>query len=323
MKHIFITGIAGFIGFHLALALKKRGDCVYGCDHFNAYYDPALKRERQKRLAQEGIFVSECDIADKTSIQQQLLSHNITHVVHLAAQAGVRHSLTHPESYVHSNLNGFVQILEALRPFPDVKFIYASSSSVYGLNTKIPFAETDSVDQPASFYGATKRAGELIAHSYHHLHGLQCTALRFFTVYGPWGRPDMAYFSFAKALLNQEPISVFGEGKLMRDFTYIDDIVQGTIAAIDLGASCEIFNLGNNFPVSVMDLISHLEDLLGVKAKIAFAPAPPGDVQTTFADITKAKQILGFEPKTSLRDGLKQFAEWYIEQKTGGKLSVF
>ena len=323
MKRIFITGIAGFIGFHLALALKKRGDYVYGCDHFNAYYDPTLKREREKLLAGEGIFVTDCDIADKELIQQQLACHRITHVVHLAAQAGVRHSLTHPESYVHSNLNGFVQILEALRSFPGVKLIYASSSSVYGLNTKIPFAETDNVDQPASFYGATKRAGELIAHSYHHLHGLQCTGLRFFTVYGPWGRPDMAYFSFAKAILNQEIIPVFGEGKLMRDFTYIDDIIQGTIAAIDLSASCEIFNLGNHSPVSVMDLIFYLEDLLGTKAKIQLAPAPPGDVQTTFADITKAKRMLGFEPKTPLKDGLKQFTQWYTEQKIHGNLKVF
>jgi UDP-glucuronate 4-epimerase len=323
MKRIFITGIAGFIGFHLALALKKRGDLVWGCDHFNAYYDPALKREREKLLAGEGIFVTDCDIANKELIQQQILNYRITHVVHLAAQAGVRHSLTHPESYVHSNLNGFVQILEALRSFPGVKLIYASSSSVYGLNTKIPFAETDNVDQPASFYGATKRAGELIAHSYHHLHGLQCTGLRFFTVYGPWGRPDMAYFSFAKAILNQEIIPVFGEGKLMRDFTYIDDIIQGTIAAIDLGASCEIFNLGNHSPVSVMDLIFYLEDLLGTKAKIQLAPAPPGDVQTTFADITKAKRMLGFEPKTPLKDGLKQFTQWYTEQKIHGNLKVF
>lgn len=314
MKHIFITGIAGFIGFHLALALKKRGDRVFGCDNFNPYYDPELKKERAQLLALEGISVTHCDIVERDSIEEQIHNHQITHFVHLAAQAGVRHSLTHPESYVHSNLNGFVQILEGLRRFPAVKLIYASSSSVYGLNSKTPFSETDPVEKPASFYGATKRAGELIAHSYHHLHRLSCTALRFFTVYGPWGRPDMAYFSFAKAILNAEPITVFGEGKLMRDFTYIDDIVQGTIAAIDLGAAHEIFNLGNNSPVSVMDLISELENLFGVKAKVRFEPIPPGDVQTTFADIAKAKKVLAFEPKTSLKEGLKHFTDWYSKK---------
>lgn len=312
MKRIFITGIAGFIGFHLALTLKKRGDEVFGCDNFNSYYDPQLKRQRAHQLSLQGISVTDCDIVDRNAIENELRVHSITHCVHLAAQAGVRHSLKAPESYVHSNLNGFVQILEALRRFPDIKLTYASSSSVYGLNTKTPFSESDPVDQPASFYGATKRSNELIAHSYHHIHGLSCTALRFFTVYGPWGRPDMAYFSFTKAILDKEPIVVFGEGKLMRDFTYIDDIVQGTIAAIDLGAGCEIFNLGNNSPVSVIELISTLESLLGEKARLIFQPVPPGDVQTTFADIEKSRQILGFQPKTSLKEGLQQFTDWYL-----------
>lgn len=314
MKRIFITGIAGFIGFHLALALKNRGDSVVGCDNFNSYYDPELKRERARLLSLEGISISNCDIVDKQSIEDEIQKHSISHVVHLAAQAGVRYSLKHPESYVHSNLNGFVQVLEALRRFPHIKLVYASSSSVYGLNSKTPFSETDPVDHPASFYGATKRAGELIAHSYHHIHGLSCTGLRFFTVYGPWGRPDMAYYSFAKAILDEEPIVVYGEGKLMRDFTYIDDIIQGTISAIDLEAKNEIFNLGNNSPVSVIELISHLEMLLGKKAEIRFEPVPPGDVQATFADITKSKEALGFEPKTSLKDGLKHFTDWYLNQ---------
>lgn len=319
MKRIFITGIAGFIGFHLALALKKRGDVVVGCDNFNNYYDPELKRERARLLSLEGISVTSCDIVDKQSIEDQFQKHAISHVVHLAAQAGVRYSLKHPESYVHSNLNGFVQVLEALRQFPHIKLVYASSSSVYGLNTKTPFSETDPVDHPASFYGATKRSGELIAHSYHHIHGLSCTGLRFFTVYGPWGRPDMAYYSFAKAILEEEPIAVYGEGKLMRDFTYIDDIVQGTIAAIDLEANNEIFNLGNHSPVSVIELISHLETLLGKKAKIQFEPIPPGDVHATFADITKSKKVLGFEPKTSLREGLNHFTDWYLKESSPAK----
>lgn len=314
MKRIFITGIAGFIGFHLALALKKRGDYVIGCDNFNAYYDPALKQERARLLADSGIPVIACDIIDKERIETELKDGAITHFVNLAAQAGVRYSLKNPDAYVHSNLNGFVQILEALRRFPEIKLVYASSSSVYGLNTKIPFSESDPVSLPASFYGATKRSNELIAHSYHHIHGISCTALRFFTVYGPC-RPDMAYYSFTKAILDGETIPVFGEGKLMRDFTYIDDIINGTIAAIDLGAQCEIFNLGNNTPVSVLDLISTLELHLGKKAQILFQASPPGDVPITFADISKSQQTLGFQPKTSLKEGLKHFTDWYVHQK--------
>lgn len=315
MKRIFITGIAGFIGYHLAVALKKRGDSVFGCDNFNSYYDVKLKKARVNNLSELGISTINCDIVDRRQIENEIKNHSISHVVHLAAQAGVRYSIEHPESYVHSNLNGFVQILEALRLFPETKLIYASSSSVYGLNSKTPFSETDSVDRPASFYGSTKRAGELIAHSYHHLYGIACTGLRFFTVYGPWGRPDMAYYSFAKAILNNAPIVVFGEGKLMRDFTYIDDIIQGTISAIDLCASYEIFNLGNNSPASVIDLISTLESLLEKKAKISFEPVPPGDVIATFADITKAKTALGFEPRTSLACGLEKFTQWYLNYR--------
>jgi UDP-glucuronate 4-epimerase len=312
MKRIFITGIAGFIGFHLALALKKRGDAVFGCDNFNPYYDPKLKRARARLLSLQGIPTIDCDIATSQAIQKELRGNSITHLVHLAAQAGVRHSITHPENYVHSNLNGFIQILEAVRHSPEIKLIYASSSSVYGLNSKTPFSETDPVDHPASFYGATKRCNEIIAHSYHHIHAISCTGLRFFTVYGPWGRPDMAYFSFTKAILEGNPIPVFGEGKLLRDFTYVDDIVQGTAAAIDLGAPHEIFNLGNNAPLSVLDLISTLEFHLGKKAKISLQPTPPGDIAITFADIAKSQKALGFEPKTSLHNGLKQFTDWYL-----------
>jgi UDP-glucuronate 4-epimerase len=315
MKRVFITGIAGFIGSHLGLQLQKRGDAVFGCDNFNAYYDPALKKERALLLAQKGIRVIPCDIIDRAALEREFEHHGITHCVHLAAQAGVRHSLKAPEDYVHSNLAGFVQLLEALRRFPSIKLTYASSSSVYGLNSKIPFSESDPTGHPTSLYGATKKSNELIAHSYHHIHGLQVTALRFFTVYGPWGRPDMAYFSFSKAILDGEPLPVFHEGKLKRDFTYIDDVIAGTIAAIDLGAAHEIFNLGNNSPVSVLDLISTLESLLGKKAEIRFQPIPPGDVPITCADLTKSHKVLGFQPKTSLREGLEQFTEWYTARR--------
>jgi UDP-glucuronate 4-epimerase len=319
MKRIFISGISGFIGFHLGLALRQRGDLVFGCDNFNSYYDPSLKRQRASLLAETGITVLECDVIDKDRVKAEIARLSISHFVHLAAQAGVRHSLKHPESYVHSNLNGFVQILEALSHFPHIKFIYASSSSVYGLNSKIPFAETDPVEQPASFYAATKRCNELIAHAYHHIHGIHCTGLRFFTVYGPWGRPDMAYYSFSKAILNEEPISVFGEGKLMRDFTYIDDIIKGSIAAIDYGAANEIFNLGDHSPVSVLELISILESQLGKKAIISFQPMPPGDVSITYADITKSQKILGFEPTVPLYEGLKKFTDWYLNYRVNWK----
>ena len=318
MKRIFISGISGFIGFHVSLALKQRGDAVFGCDNFNTYYDPSLKRQRARLLSEAGISVLDCDIVDKDRLKTELENLSISHFVHLAAQAGVRHSLKHPESYVHSNLNGFVQILEMLRDFSQAKLIYASSSSVYGLNSKVPFSETDPVEQPASFYGATKRCNELIAHAYHHIHGISCTGLRFFSVYGPWGRPDMAYFSFSKAILNEETIPVFGEGKLLRDFTYIDDIIKGTIAAIDHGAANEIFNLGNNSPISVLEMISILEAHLGKKAVIALQPTPPGDIPITFADISKSQKILGFEPKTSLHEGLKKFTDWYLHYTARG-----
>jgi UDP-glucuronate 4-epimerase len=311
MKRIFITGIAGFIGFHLALALKRRGDFVMGCDNFNPYYDPLLKRKRAHLLQDQGVNVLENDITDTAPLQVALDAYNISHFVHLAAQAGVRHAIKHPQSYVHSNLDGFAKVLELVRQHEGMPFIYASSSSVYGLNAKIPFSESDSTDQPASFYGATKKSNEMIAHAYHHLYKIPSTGLRFFTVYGPWGRPDMAYFSFTKAILEGLPIPVFGDGQMRRDFTYIDDIVQGAISAIDLGSSFEIFNLGNNNPHSVLELILLLEKLLGKKAKLAFQPAPQGEVPMTYADISKSKAILKFQPMTALENGLVQFVEWY------------
>lgn len=310
-KKIFITGIAGFIGFHLAKALHKRGDLVFGCDNFNPYYDPKLKRDRSSLLSSKGIPVWEKDICDKGAIRELVAKEQATHIVHLAAQAGVRYSLTNPDSYVHSNLDGFVQLLEVCKENPSIKFIYASSSSVYGLNTKIPFAESDMTDAPSNFYGATKKANELIAHAYHHLYKVPVTGLRFFTVYGPWGRPDMAYFSFARAIMQGSPVPLFHKGEMQRDFTYIDDIIQGCISAIDLGADCELFNLGHNKPHSVNELISYLEIALNKKAVIEHKPMQPGEVPITFADIAKSRQKLGFEPKVPLKKGIELFAEWY------------
>ncbi len=311
--NIFITGIAGFIGFHVAQALKKRGDTVIGCDNFNAYYDPKLKRDRAALLEKQGIKIIEMDICDGALLEKLVLEHKISHFLHLAAQAGVRHSLKHPEDYVASNLDGFVQVIEVIRRHPKILFTYASSSSVYGLNKKIPFSETDPTDMPSSLYGATKKSNELIAHAYHHMFGISVTGLRFFTVYGPWGRPDMAYFSFTNAILKGKPLQIFNEGKMKRDFTYIDDIVAGTIAAIDLGAPCEIFNLGNHKPEEVLHLIELLEKNLGKITAKELLPMQPGEVPVTYADISKSEKLLGFSPKTSLEKGLEKFLAWYRE----------
>jgi len=309
-KRILVTGAAGFIGFHVASALQKRGDFVVGVDNFNAYYDVQLKRAREKLL---GVDVVACDITDTTRMKALVQQNEITHVVHLAAQAGVRHSIKHPGEYVSSNLNGFVSVLEACVSRPGVKLVYASSSSVYGLNTKIPFSPDDPTDRPANLYGATKKANEAMAHAYHHLHGLPVTGLRFFTVYGPWGRPDMAYFRFTEQILSGQPIQVFNQGKMRRDFTYIDDIVDGVLAAVDLGAGCEIFNLGNNRPVELMEMIQLLEAGLGKKAVCEMLPMQPGEALETFADIRKSGEMLGFQPKTALAEGLSKFIAWYRE----------
>jgi UDP-glucuronate 4-epimerase len=310
---IFITGIAGFIGFHVALALKKRGDTVFGCDNFNDYYAPDLKRDRAAVLAEQGIEVVEADILDRLLIEKIVEDEEITHFVHLAAQAGVRYSMSHPEAYVHSNLDGFVQVIELIRKYPHIPLIYASSSSVYGLNTKIPFSESDPTDSPSSLYGATKKSNEVMAHAYHHMYGIQATGLRFFTVYGPWGRPDMAYFSFTRAILEGRPIKIFNGGKMKRDFTYIEDIVAGTLSAIDLSAPLEIFNLGNNKPVEVLHLVDLLEKHLGKTAIKELLPVQKSEVPITYADISKSQQKLSFKPKTSLEQGIVKFLSWYRE----------
>jgi len=311
VKNIFITGAAGFIGFHLARYLHARGDKVIGYDNFNDYYDPSLKRLRALELQKEGIEVVEGDICQAAFFETAIQRHQTTHLVHLAAQAGVRYSLTNPQAYVKSNLEGFVHILETCHRNAPVKLIYASSSSVYGLNTKIPFSIDDPTERQASLYGVTKKTNELMAGTYHHLYGIPVTGLRFFTVYGPWGRPDMAYFAFAKSIMEGRPIEVYNQGQMQRDFTYVDDIVQGTAAAIDLGAGCEIFNLGNHQPEPVLRLVELLEQFLGKKAQIKFAALPPADVVSTYADIGHSQTVLGFSPKVSLEKGLFHFVKWF------------
>lgn len=311
MKRILITGSAGFIGLHLARYLHKRGDFCLGLDNFNRYYDPQLKKDRAHMLGNLGIELIEADICEKEKLKGLISNYGITHVVHLAAQAGVRHSLTHPDDYVSSNLHGFVCLLEAIRFFPMIKLIYASSSSVYGLNEKIPFSVSDRADAPANLYGATKKANELIAHAYHHLYGLSTTALRYFTVYGPWGRPDMAYYRFAQQIYEGEPIQVFNQGQMRRDFTYIDDIVKGTASAIDLGAGYEIFNLGSNRPVNLLYLIELLENALGKKAVKQNLPMQQGEVLETFADIEKSQKMLAFSPSVSIENGISCFIDWF------------
>lgn len=310
-KQIFITGAAGFIGFHLALKLQTLGHSVIGFDNFNEYYSKQLKKERAALLHKKGIEVVEGDLVNPSSLHEAIKKHRTTHLVHLAAQAGVRYSLINPEAYVSSNLTGFVNILEECR-HSSMKCVYASSSAVYGLNQKVPFSVSDLTDKPASFYGATKKSNEVMAFSYHHLYGIPVTGLRFFTVYGPWGRPDMAYYNFSKSILENKPIEVFNHGKMKRDFTYIDDIIDGTIAAIDLEAPCEIFNLGNNKPVALSTFIEILEKHLGKKAEKIFLPMQPGDVEVTYADIEHSRLQLQFNPKTSLDEGLKKFVDWFL-----------
>lgn len=309
-KRLLITGCAGFIGFHLATHLRKRGDEVIGLDNFSNYYDVSLKEKRRELLDCINVEVIEGDICTKGLIEHLLAQHKITHLVHLAAQPGVRYSLENPDIYIETNVQGFLQVLEAIRANPNIPLTYASSSSVYGLSESIPYTLSDQADRQASLYGMTKRSNELMANTYHHLFGCKVTGLRFFTVYGPWGRPDMAPTIFSRKIMNQEPIAVFNHGKMERDFTYIDDIVDGTIAAIDLEAENELFNLGNNQPVVLDQFIDILEKNLGQKAIRDYQPMQAGDVVKTFADIEHAKKLLGYRPLTSLEQGLEKFAHW-------------
>lgn len=315
---VLVTGAAGFIGFHTASALLGRGERIIGVDNFNDYYDPALKRARAAELAKlDGFQLVEADIADRDAMQAVVAANpDIDRIVGLAAQAGVRHSLIDPYSYTRSNVEGQLVLLEIARHLKGLKhYVYASSSSVYGANDKLPLSIDDRVDQPVSLYAATKRAGELMAHCYAHLYGFPITGLRFFTVYGPWGRPDMAYWSFTKKIMAGEPIRVFNNGDMRRDFTYIDDIVKGVLAALDrppLGdVPAVVYNLGNHRSENLMDFIAVLENSIGMKAEMIMDPMQPGDVKETFADITASQRDLGFEPMTSIEVGIPRFIDWY------------
>jgi UDP-glucuronate 4-epimerase len=315
---VLVTGAAGFIGMHVCQRLLARGDKVIGIDNLNDYYDVSLKESRLAQLRQYPDFrFARIDIADRVEVAKLFEQEKPRCVVNLAAQAGVRYSLTNPHAYADSNLIGFVNILEGCRHAQVHHLVYASSSSVYGGNTKTPFSETDSVDQPVSLYAATKKANELMAHAYSHLYNIPATGLRFFTVYGPWGRPDMAYFSFTQAILEGRPIDVFNHGQLQRDFTYIDDITEGVVrvldkpATLDAGVPHRVFNIGNHKPVALMVFIETLEKALGHVAVKNFLPMQPGDVHATHADTKQLQEWVGFSPNTPLQEGIEQFVAWY------------
>jgi len=307
-----ITGAAGFIGFHLARQLLNAGEAVIGLDNVNDYYDPNLKRARLQLLFNFDQFTFyEKDLIDFPALEHIFSQHPIQKVCHLAAQAGVRYSLINPFAYQKSNLEGFLNIIECAKRAQVTNFVYASSSSVYGNNKKLPFSVQDNVDYPISLYAATKKADELMAHTYTHLYNLPCTGLRFFTVYGPYGRPDMALFIFTKNILENKPIDVYNYGKMKRDFTYIDDIIQGIIAALKRPFPYKIFNLGNHRSEKLMDFIHLIEEQLGRKAEINLMPIQPGDVPETYADISGATELLDYYPKTNIQTGVKKFIDWY------------
>ena len=313
---IFVTGTAGFIGMHVAESLLADGHEVVGLDNFNDYYDVSLKEARFQRLEKRNGFTQiRGDLSNYELLTENFELHEPQLVCHLAAQAGVRYSLQNPAAYQKSNLEGHLNILEACRHAKIKRLVYASSSSVYGGNKKIPFSESDPVDNPVSLYAATKKADELMSHTYTHLYGLQTVGLRFFTVYGPWGRPDMAYWTFTEAMLKGAAIPVFNYGKMERDFTYITDIVAGVKAALfaDGLDPYEIFNLGNNRPENLMDFIKTLASALGIEPKMEMLPMQPGDVPVTFADISKARKKLGYTPQTPVSEGIPAFVKWYKE----------
>jgi UDP-glucuronate 4-epimerase len=322
MDSYLVTGAAGFIGYQLCEALLAKGSCVLGVDNLNDYYDVTLKQDRLDRLRNHPQFLFlKLDLSDRDGVARLFADAHFDAVFHLAAQAGVRYSILNPHAYVDNNLTAFVNVLEGCRRGPVPHLIYASSSSVYGLNQKLPFSVDDPVDQPVSLYAATKRANELLAFSYGHLYGLRSTGLRLFTVYGPWGRPDMAVHKFTSAIMADEPIDLFNHGRMRRDFTYIDDVVHGILQAARRFATnngdetssppSRIYNIGSNRPVELYELVSTLETCLGIEAKLRFLPMQPGDVLDTYADIEKSRLELNFRPRTSLRQGLERFVEWY------------
>jgi UDP-glucuronate 4-epimerase len=327
---ILLTGAAGFIGMTTALRLLARGDEVVGLDNLNDYYDVRLKQDRLARLQPHANFrFVKLDVADRPGMEALFAQERFDRVIHLAAQAGVRYSLKNPHSYIDSNIVGFMNVLEGCRHSGVQHLVYASSSSVYGGNTKMPFSEHDSVDHPVSMYAATKKANELMAHTYSHLFGLPTTGLRFFTVYGPWGRPDMALFLFTKAILEGRPIDVFNHGRMQRDFTYVDDIAEGVVRVLDRPATADpayladapdpgtsnvpyrVFNIGNHNPVPLLDYIASIEDALGMKAEMNLLPLQDGDVPATYADVDALKCWVGFAPATDVRTGVGRFVEWY------------
>ncbi len=311
-KSVLVTGSAGFIGFHLCTRLLTLGVRVIGIDNLNNYYSPSLKKNRLRLLSkQSGFSFYKVNIADYASLKNIIKRNRVVQICHLAAQAGVRYSLTHPFVYQNSNLLGFLNILELVRHLQIPKLVYASSSSVYGNNRKIPFSAKDNVDHPISLYAATKKANELMAYTYHHLYGIEMVGLRFFTVYGPWGRPDMALFIFSKAISAGQPIHVYNYGKMKRDFTYIDDIIDGIIASMEKKFSYEIFNLGNSRAVDLLDFIRCIEKELGKKAIFRMLPLQPGDVPKTNADIKYSKLKLGFKPRIPIEEGIHRFMDWY------------
>jgi UDP-glucuronate 4-epimerase len=315
-RSFLVTGSAGFIGFHVARALLGRGAAVVGLDNYNDYYSPSLKRDRDARLRQFPGFTSiEGDLVDLALLSELFSAHRPQRVCHLAAQAGVRYSLVNPFVYQKTNLEGFLNLIELSKRFQVERYVYASSSSIYGGVTELPFSEGQRVDTPISLYAATKKADELMAHVYTHLYDLQTIGLRFFTVYGPWGRPDMAMWLFTEAMLAGRPIQVFNYGRMQRDFTYVDDIVQGTLAAMTAPGldRYEVINLGNHRPEELERVIAILERELQVKARKELLPMQPGDIQATFADIEKAREKLGFAPLTPIDQGIPFFVKWYLE----------
>ena len=312
MQKILITGAAGFIGYHLSRSLLEDGIIVFGVDNLNNYYDTDLKKQRLKRLKSFRNFTfKKIDLIDEKKLNDAFLNFNPSIVIHLAAQAGVRYSIVNPRAYLDSNLIGFHNVIEQCRSFKIEKLIYASSSSIYGLNEKVPFSVNDKTDYPVSLYGATKKSNELVAHAYSHLYGLKTIGLRFFTVYGPWGRPDMAYFSFTKKIIEGRKIEVFNHGNMERDFTYIDDIIDGIRNTIEKDFNYEIFNLGNSKSEDLMTMIRIIEKELNIKANIVFQDMQLGDVYKTYADIKKSNKMLEFKPKVSLQIGLKRTIDWY------------
>lgn len=336
---VLVTGAAGFIGMHAALQLLGRGDQVVGIDNLNDYYDVSLKEARLARLTQKsGFSFYRVDVADRSAMEQLFSAEQPDKVIHLAAQAGVRYSLTNPHAYIDANLQGFINILEGCRHNAVKHLVYASSSSVYGGNTKLPFSEHDNIDHPVSLYAATKKANELMAHTYSHLFRLPTTGLRFFTVYGPWGRPDMALFLFAKAIQEGCPIDVFNYGKMVRDFTYIDDIVEGLVRVLDKPATASsafdssnpdpassnapyrVFNIGNNQPTPLMDYIEALEGAMGKIAAKNYLPMQMGDVPATAANTDELHAWVGFKPNTPIKEGVGRFVDWYMRYKNGAKV---